>query len=239
MPDRHRRSSPQPRPSRKAVLLAGGRPVLTSLRGRETHTGLEAPAVCTILHSEGRRTVPMREPRAGDAGGDRARLRGRHADGAATGHSEDTDARAARGGWRGDAQTPVPRRPHGAPAFGAAESPGGTCRGAAAWHGVTVACGTEGKPQGAARVWRGSPGLPKFTGLGLETPAQFLSLSETHLGDEGKRGRGETAAAHQPPSAGGGVPARVLGGGRNASPHGPSRQPCDGGTTVTAAPRMK
>lgn len=144
MPDRHRRSSPQPRPSRKAVLLAGGRPVLTSLRGRETHTGLEAPAVCTILHREGRRTVPMREPRAGDAGGDRARLRGRHADGAATGHSEDTDARAARGGWRGDAQTPVPRRPHGAPAFGVAESPRGTCRGAAAWHGVTVACGTEG-----------------------------------------------------------------------------------------------
>lgn len=69
---------------------------------------------------------------------------------------------------------------------------------------------TEVKPRGAARAWRESPGLPKFTGLGFETQAQFLFISERHLGDDGKTGREEMAAANQPPSAGG-VPARVLG----------------------------
>lgn len=181
----------------KAVLRAGGSCVRTRLRGGQTHTGLQAPG--HLLRSAQRRKMARSRSRSTEPG----KLEETEPSEAATPtapppgipRTRTPALRAAAG--EVTPKTPFPWRLHSAPAFGAADSPGGTCEGAAAvtWHGVTAAHATEAEPRGAARVWRESPGLPKFTGLGFKAQALFLSTSERHVGDDGKRGREAAAAA--------------------------------------------
>lgn len=109
--------SPQPPPKGElfttTLLHEGGpagwgqlRPDAPS-RGPDAHWAAGARPSAPFCTAKEDGAVPIREHRAGEAGGDGAQRSG-HADGATTGHSTNTDARAARRSGRGDSQDALP-----------------------------------------------------------------------------------------------------------------------------------
>lgn len=181
----------------KAVLRAGGSCVRTRLRGgRDAHWAAGARPSAPFCTAKEDGAVPIREHRAGEAGGDGAQRSG-HADGATTGHSTNTDARAARRSGRGDSQDALPVA---SPQRSSIRRRRLSRRNLRGCHRGDVARRDDG-PRDRSRASGSCTGLErkpwpsKFTGLGFKAQALFLSTSERHVGDDGKRGREAAAAA--------------------------------------------